>query len=151
MAVWYSLWSFVIFFPIWNVWTKKNLATLTTFYTYPSCQHVSMLTRKNYLFQNVQMFKQDHLTHICIGSCVGMDLTKVTKWVWKNFVQDVAQRIFVNIDTYLTCAMEKNYHKNLRWICSNFLKTVQSKQPPNRRYFAQSGHPDRGLQMCLEM
>jgi hypothetical protein len=28
MAVWYSLWSFVIFFPIWNVWTKKNLATL---------------------------------------------------------------------------------------------------------------------------
>jgi hypothetical protein len=29
MAVWYSLWPFVIFFPIWNVWTKKNLATLT--------------------------------------------------------------------------------------------------------------------------
>jgi hypothetical protein len=28
MAVWYYLWSFVIFFPIWNVWTKKNLATL---------------------------------------------------------------------------------------------------------------------------
>jgi hypothetical protein len=28
MAIWYSLWSFVIFFPIWNVWTKKNLATL---------------------------------------------------------------------------------------------------------------------------
>jgi hypothetical protein len=24
----YSLWSFVIFFPIWNVWIKKNLATL---------------------------------------------------------------------------------------------------------------------------
>jgi hypothetical protein len=28
MAIWYSLWSFVIFFPIWYVWTKKNLATL---------------------------------------------------------------------------------------------------------------------------
>jgi hypothetical protein len=28
MAIWYSLWSFVIFFPIWNVCTKKNLATL---------------------------------------------------------------------------------------------------------------------------
>jgi hypothetical protein len=28
MADWYSLWSFVVFFPIWNVWTKKNLATL---------------------------------------------------------------------------------------------------------------------------
>jgi hypothetical protein len=28
MAVWYSLWSFGIFFPIWYVWTKKNLATL---------------------------------------------------------------------------------------------------------------------------
>jgi hypothetical protein len=28
MAVWYSLWSFVIFFPIWYAWTKKNLATL---------------------------------------------------------------------------------------------------------------------------
>jgi hypothetical protein len=28
MAVWYSLGSFVTFFPIWNVWTKKNLATL---------------------------------------------------------------------------------------------------------------------------
>jgi hypothetical protein len=28
MAVWYSLWSFVIFFTIWYVWTKKNLATL---------------------------------------------------------------------------------------------------------------------------
>jgi hypothetical protein len=28
MAVWYSFWSFVIFFPTWYVWTKKNLATL---------------------------------------------------------------------------------------------------------------------------
>jgi hypothetical protein len=28
MDIWYSLWSFVIFFPIWNVWTKKKLATL---------------------------------------------------------------------------------------------------------------------------
>jgi hypothetical protein len=28
MAVWNSLWSFVLFFPIWNVWNKKNLATL---------------------------------------------------------------------------------------------------------------------------
>jgi hypothetical protein len=28
MAVWYSLSSFVIFFSIWYVWTKKNLATL---------------------------------------------------------------------------------------------------------------------------
>jgi hypothetical protein len=28
MAVWYCLWSFGIFSPIWNVWTKKNLATL---------------------------------------------------------------------------------------------------------------------------
>jgi hypothetical protein len=28
MAVWYSLWSFVIFFPFWYVWIKKNLATL---------------------------------------------------------------------------------------------------------------------------
>jgi hypothetical protein len=28
MAVSYSLWSFGIFFPIWYVWTKKNLATL---------------------------------------------------------------------------------------------------------------------------
>jgi hypothetical protein len=31
MAVWYCLWSFVIFFPIWNVSTKKNLATLALF------------------------------------------------------------------------------------------------------------------------
>jgi hypothetical protein len=28
MAVWYSLWSFAIFFPFRNVWTKKNLAIL---------------------------------------------------------------------------------------------------------------------------
>jgi hypothetical protein len=28
MVVWYSLWSFGIYFPIWYVWTKKNLATL---------------------------------------------------------------------------------------------------------------------------
>jgi hypothetical protein len=28
MFVWYSLWSFGIFFPFWYVWTKKNLATL---------------------------------------------------------------------------------------------------------------------------
>jgi hypothetical protein len=28
MAVWYSMWSFLIFFPIWYVWIKKNLATL---------------------------------------------------------------------------------------------------------------------------
>jgi hypothetical protein len=27
-AVCYSLWSFGIFFPIWYVWIKKNLATL---------------------------------------------------------------------------------------------------------------------------
>jgi hypothetical protein len=29
MAVWYSLWSFGIFFPIWYAQTKKNLATLS--------------------------------------------------------------------------------------------------------------------------
>jgi hypothetical protein len=28
MTGWYSLWSFGIFFPLWYVWTKKNLATL---------------------------------------------------------------------------------------------------------------------------
>jgi hypothetical protein len=28
MAVWYSMWPFVIFFPIWSAWTKNNLATL---------------------------------------------------------------------------------------------------------------------------
>jgi hypothetical protein len=28
MAVWYGLWSFGIFFPIWYVWIKKKLATL---------------------------------------------------------------------------------------------------------------------------
>jgi hypothetical protein len=28
MAVGCSLWSFGIFFPIWYVWTTKNLATL---------------------------------------------------------------------------------------------------------------------------
>jgi hypothetical protein len=28
MAFWYSLWSFVIFFPFWYVWAKKNLAAL---------------------------------------------------------------------------------------------------------------------------
>jgi hypothetical protein len=28
MAVCYSLWSFGTFFPLWNVWIKKNLATL---------------------------------------------------------------------------------------------------------------------------
>jgi hypothetical protein len=28
MTVWYSLWSFGIFFLIWYVWTKKYLATL---------------------------------------------------------------------------------------------------------------------------
>jgi hypothetical protein len=28
MAVWYSLWSLGIAFPIWYVWSKRNLATL---------------------------------------------------------------------------------------------------------------------------
>jgi hypothetical protein len=28
IAVWYSLWSFVTFFPIWYFWTKENMATL---------------------------------------------------------------------------------------------------------------------------
>jgi hypothetical protein len=28
MAIWYSLWSFGIFFPFWYIWTEKNLATL---------------------------------------------------------------------------------------------------------------------------
>jgi hypothetical protein len=28
MVVWYSLWSFGIFFPFWHVSTKKNLAAL---------------------------------------------------------------------------------------------------------------------------
>jgi hypothetical protein len=28
MVIWYSLWSFVIFSPIWYVVNKKNLATL---------------------------------------------------------------------------------------------------------------------------
>jgi hypothetical protein len=31
MTGWYSLWSFVKFLPIWNVWTKKNLATLVRY------------------------------------------------------------------------------------------------------------------------
>jgi hypothetical protein len=30
MTIWYSLWSFGIFFSIWYIWTKKNLATLHT-------------------------------------------------------------------------------------------------------------------------
>jgi hypothetical protein len=30
MAVWYSLRPLVKFFPIWYVWTKKNLATLVS-------------------------------------------------------------------------------------------------------------------------
>jgi hypothetical protein len=29
MAVWYTLWSFGIFFPFWYVWSKTNLATLS--------------------------------------------------------------------------------------------------------------------------
>jgi hypothetical protein len=28
MAVWISLWPFVKIFPIWYVWTRKNMATL---------------------------------------------------------------------------------------------------------------------------
>jgi hypothetical protein len=28
MPIWYNLWQFGIFFPIWYVGTKKNLATL---------------------------------------------------------------------------------------------------------------------------
>jgi hypothetical protein len=40
MAGWYSLWSFVIFFPIWNVWTQKNLATLVM-------SHIPDLTHEN--------------------------------------------------------------------------------------------------------
>jgi hypothetical protein len=31
MAAWYSLWPFGIFFQVWYVWTKKNLATLDVF------------------------------------------------------------------------------------------------------------------------
>jgi hypothetical protein len=38
MAVWYSLWSFVICFPIWHVLTKKNLATLVSTLLYQSFQ-----------------------------------------------------------------------------------------------------------------
>jgi hypothetical protein len=36
LAVWYSLWSFGIFFPIWYVWTKKNRATLVWLIQDPS-------------------------------------------------------------------------------------------------------------------
>jgi hypothetical protein len=34
---WYSLWSLVIFFPFWYVWTKKNLATR---YVVPHYRHI---------------------------------------------------------------------------------------------------------------
>jgi hypothetical protein len=41
MAVWFSLRSFGVIFPIWYVWTKKNLATLARgqFFNYaPRCE-----------------------------------------------------------------------------------------------------------------
>jgi hypothetical protein len=31
MNVWYSLWSFGIFFPFWYAWRKTNLVTLMQF------------------------------------------------------------------------------------------------------------------------
>jgi hypothetical protein len=33
LVVWYSLYPFGIFFPVWYVWTKKNLVPLAS---YPS-------------------------------------------------------------------------------------------------------------------
>jgi hypothetical protein len=46
--VWYSLRSFGIFFPIWCVWTKKNLSTLllTTGHEMESGQGISFFRNK---------------------------------------------------------------------------------------------------------
>jgi hypothetical protein len=51
MAIWYSLWSFVIFFPIWYVWTKRNLATLATTAS----------------FQAKRIFQKNECSHFCFA------------------------------------------------------------------------------------
>jgi hypothetical protein len=63
---------------------------------------------------------------------------RVTRWVRKSCTKWSPARFFVKTNMYLTCILEKKYRKNLRYFC-NFSKTAQSKPPPNRRKFAQSG------------
>jgi hypothetical protein len=47
--------------------------------------------------------------------------------------------------TYLWKNTVKKWPNNFRFLC-NFPRNVQSKQPPKRRKFAQSGHPASGCQ-----
>jgi hypothetical protein len=53
MAVWYSLWSFCIFFPFWYVWTEKNLATLHL------TRHSSLA--QSFFFVELQLQQRVHL------------------------------------------------------------------------------------------
>jgi hypothetical protein len=62
----------------------------------------------------------------------------------------IAQLIFVQINTYITCTLESS-HKNLSTRLGIFHKTAKSKQSPNGRKFADSGHPalNQAFQMLI--
>jgi hypothetical protein len=63
----------------------------------------------------------------------------VTRYVCEKFAQNVAQPVFLLKLIHRFYRGTKKLH-NLGFFC-NFQKTVQSKQSPNSRKFAQSGHP----------
>jgi hypothetical protein len=74
MAIWYCLWSFVIIFPIWNVWTKKNLATLLrrrkdTRVAYPKKTNIKEKSYDGYLFfaQVAVHVDVEHLAEVVHG------------------------------------------------------------------------------------
>jgi hypothetical protein len=53
MVVWYSLWSFGIFFPLWHVSATKNLATL-------------LQSREKALNLAIRKMKQDSACRLCL-------------------------------------------------------------------------------------
>jgi Gpi18-like mannosyltransferase len=62
---------------------------------------------------------------------------RVTRWVCEKNAQNVAQPIFVKINTFSILGKKRT----LGDFC-NFYKTVQNKRWPIGRKFAQSGHSD---------
>jgi hypothetical protein len=64
--------------------------------------------------------------------------SRMTRWVCENVGQNVAQPIFCRLLRKLNCGKSR---PNMPTTFVIFKKAAQSKQSPNGRKFAQSGHP----------
>jgi hypothetical protein len=83
MAFRFSLWLFGIFFQIWYVWTKKNLATLVSTRVFETSLQTTIFLRP------VTIFTQFNKQHMPNFTLLGMFSLKYypTPWRYSNFFE----------------------------------------------------------------